>query len=80
MTSEPQAASAGDSSVNMTGGLQENLKLEQLLSDAIAISCLNPGSSSGSEVVDPVFFEKLDHEKPSGFRLVSFQILSCKHL
>jgi len=80
VTSEPQAASAGDSSANMTGGLQENSKLEQLLSVATAISWLNPGSSSCSEVVDPIFHEKLDHEKPSGFRLVSFQILSCKHL
>ncbi len=80
MTSKPQAASAGDSIANMTGGLQENSKLEQLSSVATAISCLNPGSLSGSEVVDPVFLEKLDHEKPSGFRLVSFQILSCKHL
>ncbi|CAK9256630.1 unnamed protein product [Sphagnum jensenii] len=52
----------------MTGGLQENLKLEQLSSVATAITCLNPGSSSGSEVVDPVFLENLDHEKHSGFR------------
>ncbi len=80
MTSKPQAASAGDSSANMRGVLQENSKLEQLSSVANAISGLNPGSSSRSEVVDPVFLEKLDHEKPSGFRLVSFQILSCKHL
>jgi len=80
VTSEPQAASAGDSRANMTGGLQENLKLEQLLSVATTISCLNHGSSSRSEVADPVFLEKLDDEKPSGFRLVSFQILSCKHL
>jgi hypothetical protein len=68
VTSKPQAASAGDSSANMRGVLQENSKLEQLSSVANAISGLNPGSSSRSEVVDPVFLEKLDHEKPSGFR------------